>query len=44
MLRIEALVANNDLATARTVGHRFLATHPDSAHADRVRTLLGETP
>jgi len=44
MLRIEALVANNDLATAQTVGHRFLATHPDSAHADRVRTLLGETP
>jgi hypothetical protein len=44
MLRIEALVATGDMNGARAVGHRFLVGHPDSAHADRIRTLLGETP
>jgi hypothetical protein len=42
MLRIEALVASGDKGRAREVGQRFLASHPETAHADRVRTLLGE--
>jgi hypothetical protein len=42
VLRVEALLAANDRAAAARVGARFLAAHPSSPHADRVRALLGQ--
>lgn len=44
VLRIDALLAQNDRAEAKRVGARFLAAHPSSPHANRVRALLGASP
>ena len=43
VLRIEALQKKGDRASARELGHRFLAAYPRDAYAARVRSLLGET-
>jgi hypothetical protein len=43
-LRIESLLAENDRAAAARVGARFLAAHPNSPHAERVRSLLARAP
>jgi hypothetical protein len=42
VLRVRALVALGDRAQAASVAGRFLAAHPDSAQAGRLRTLVGE--
>ncbi|MBK6694267.1 MAG: outer membrane protein assembly factor BamD [Myxococcales bacterium] len=42
LLRIEARVANGDMTEARRLGDNFQRKHPGSAHARRVRSLLGE--
>jgi outer membrane protein assembly factor BamD (BamD/ComL family) len=39
-IRIEAFLARGDAAAARAAAHRFLAAHPTSPHAKRVRALL----
>jgi hypothetical protein len=44
VLRLEALLRQGDRAGATRVGSRFLAAHPASPHAARVRTLLGANP
>jgi TolA-binding protein len=44
VLRVESLLASGDRASAARVGGRFLAAHPDSPHAARVRALLGQAP
>ncbi len=41
VLRIEALAASGARTQARDLGTRFLASHPDSAHAARVRSVIG---
>jgi hypothetical protein len=41
VLRIEALVALGKWEEARRLGREFLASHPESTHGQRVRTLLG---
>lgn len=41
VLRVEALIRAGDRAGATRVGTRFLSAHPTSAHAARVRALLG---
>jgi hypothetical protein len=41
LLVIEALIAQNRVAQARERGKAFLAKYPRSAHAPRVRTLIG---
>jgi hypothetical protein len=38
-LRIEAFHRAGDRARVRTLAARFLAEHPDSPHAPRVRAL-----
>jgi TolA-binding protein len=43
-LRVEALLAEGDRAAAAKVGARFLAAHPASPHAARVRALLAQAP
>jgi TolA-binding protein len=43
-LRVEALLAEGDRAAAARVGARFLAAHPASPHAARVRALLTQAP
>ena len=43
VLRIEALVARGDRASASRLGRTFLDAHPRSPHASRVRTLIGAT-
>lgn len=43
VLRIEALVARGDRASASRLGRAFLDAHPRSPHASRVRTLIGAT-
>jgi hypothetical protein len=43
-LRVEALLAEGDRAAAARVGARFLAAHPASPHAARVRALLAQAP
>jgi hypothetical protein len=40
VLRVEALVATGDRAAAERAGQRFLAAHPNSPHAARVRALI----
>jgi hypothetical protein len=40
VLRVEALVAEGDHAAAERAGQRFLAAHPNSPHAARVRALI----
>jgi hypothetical protein len=40
VLRVEALVATGDRAAAERAGQRFLAAHPNSPHATRVRALI----
>jgi hypothetical protein len=42
VVRVEALVAAGDHEGAARVGARFLASHPNSPHASRVRALLGD--
>jgi len=42
VVRIEALVRKGDAAGARRVADGFLATHPQSPHAQRIRFLVGE--
>jgi len=39
-LRVQALLAAGDRAAATRAGDRFLAAHPNSPHAARVRALL----
>ena len=40
VLRIQALARKGDSAGARRVGQRFLAAHPTSPHAARIRAIL----
>jgi len=42
VLRIEALAASGRRVQARALATRFLAAHPDSPYATRLRTLTGE--
>ncbi len=42
VVRIEALLAMNERAAAARAGSIFLAAHPASPHAARVRALLGQ--
>jgi hypothetical protein len=44
VLRVESLLASNDSAAAARVAGRFLAAHPGSPHAARIRALLGQAP
>jgi outer membrane protein assembly factor BamD (BamD/ComL family) len=44
LIRIEALVSKGDRARARALADRYLAAHPNSSHAARVRSLLGDKP
>jgi hypothetical protein len=44
VVRIEALKLSGRAATAERVGRAFIAAHPDSALAPRVRTLIGAPP
>lgn len=44
VLRIDALERSGDHARAKTLGEAFLASHPDSPHAARVRTLIHADP
>ena len=41
VLRIQALVQRGDRASASRLGEAYLAAHPRSPHANRVRSLLG---
>jgi hypothetical protein len=41
VLRVEALLAAGDRVAAGRASDRFLAAHPDSPHAARVRALMG---
>jgi hypothetical protein len=43
VLRIEALSRAGRTAEARALGKRFLAQNPQSPHASRIRSLLGDT-
>jgi outer membrane protein assembly factor BamD (BamD/ComL family) len=40
VLRVQALARKGDEAGARRVGQRFLAAHPSSPHAARIRAIL----
>ena len=40
VLRVKALAAKGDRAGARRTGERFLAAHPTSPHASRIRAIL----
>jgi hypothetical protein len=42
VLRIEAHLRRGERTAASRVGARFLAAHPSSLHAARVRALLGQ--
>lgn len=44
VVRIQALLARGDRASAEALGRRFLAANPSSPYAARVRSLLGLTP
>lgn len=44
LLRVEALKLSGRAAAAERVGRAFIATHPASALAPRVRTLIGAPP
>ncbi len=39
-MRIEVLVARGDHARAQAVGDTFLAKHPASPYAERIRSVL----
>jgi hypothetical protein len=41
-LRVEALVAANDRAAARSLAHRFRALYPNSTYAKRLNSLVNE--
>lgn len=41
VLKIEALVQNGQMDSARTLGKRFLAAHPESPHVERIERLIG---
>lgn len=41
VLRVEALSLRGDRAAATRLGRAFLAVHPESPHASRLRSLLG---
>jgi hypothetical protein len=43
VLRVEALARAGDMAAARRTGDAFLASHPQSPYAARVRSLIGES-
>ena len=43
LLRIEALAARGDRATAARVGRDFLQNHPNGPYAQRVRSVIGES-
>jgi outer membrane protein assembly factor BamD (BamD/ComL family) len=43
-LRIEALVTEGQFAHATEVADRFLASHPASPHAARIRRLIRREP
>ncbi len=40
VLRVQALLRRGDRARASSVGERFLAAHPSSPHAARIRAIL----
>ena len=42
IMRIEALAASGRSSEARIAGESFLASHPDSPFAPRVRRAIGE--
>lgn len=42
VVRVEALLAEDDRASAAKVAARFLAAHPTSPHAARIRALLAQ--
>ena len=42
LLRIQALIARGDRALATSAGSRFLAEHPRSMHASKVRAILDD--
>jgi hypothetical protein len=41
VLKIEALVQNGQMDSARALGKRFLAAHPESPHVERIERLIG---
>lgn len=41
VLRVEALSLRGDRAAAARLGRAFLAAHPESPHASRLRSILG---
>lgn len=43
-LRVSALASAGDVAGATAAGARFLAAHPESPYAQRVRTVLAGAP
>lgn len=43
VLRVEAMVLRGDRAGAARLGNAFLASHPRSPHASRIRSLIGAT-
>jgi hypothetical protein len=43
-LRVSALATAGDAARARAAGARFLAAHPESPYAQRVRTVMAGAP
>jgi hypothetical protein len=42
LLRVEALLARGDRAAATSLGRSFVAGHPQSPVANRIRTLVGD--
>ena len=44
VLRVKALAATGDRAGARRASERFLAAHPTSPHAPRIRAILDSSP
>ncbi|AKU98744.1 hypothetical protein AKJ09_05408 [Labilithrix luteola] len=40
VMHVEALALSGDRATARTLGQRLLADHPNTPYADRIRRVL----
>jgi len=41
VLKIEALVQDGQVAAASSLGKKFLASHPESPHVERIERLLG---
>jgi hypothetical protein len=42
LLRIEATAARGDRSAAAALAQRFLAAHPRSVHAVKVRSIVGD--